>query len=107
MCFATTFHAECHGTNKCSAKFARVHQGQLSIQDIGCAYILFKALTNEDSQDSAQNCRACGYHSTVQIFDTNQKICFKLDEEDLKSQRTGDSSNGSGDDDNEVNTEEF
>ena len=69
-------------------------------------YILFEILTDYGTEDAAQNCQACGYHPIVQIFDANQKVCFKLNKDDLKKQQASENNTAVGDD-NKVDTAEF
>ena len=67
---------------------------------------MFEILTDYGTEDAAQNCQACGYHPIVQIFDANQKVCFKLNKDDLKKQQASENNTAIGDD-NEVDTAEF
>ena len=82
-----------------------IHRCSLPIQSLRSGYIFFETMTDYETDESAQNCRACGYHPVVQIFDANQKVCFKLNDEQLQAD-----SNGCNDDtnkENSVNTSEF
>ena len=59
-------------------------QVNLPIHDVRCGYVLFECLTDYNNTTLSSTCVECSYYPTTLVWDTNQKVCFTINEVELK-----------------------